>query len=72
LKAAACAHAKVLQAQARLESAKVELSACGKPQRFQCASNWSNFIQGADTTVVPEPYAFHADNSDLCPSNDFL
>ena len=56
------AHSKVLQAQARLESAKVELSACenhSDSMRIELV----NFIQGADTTVVPEPYAFHADNS---------
>ena len=56
------AHAKVLQAQARLESAKVELSAC-ENRSDSMRIELVNFIQGADTTVVPEPYAFHADNS---------
>jgi outer membrane protein TolC len=56
------AHSKVLQAQARLESAKVLLSACQNTldsMRFELV----NFIQSPDTTSAPEPYAFHGQTS---------
>ena len=57
------AHSKVLQAQARLESAKVELSA-RENRSDSMRIELVNFIQGgADTVVAPEPYVFPADIS---------
>ena len=55
------AHSKVLQAQARLESAKVELSA-RENRSDSMRIELVNFIQGVDTAVAPEPYVFPADN----------
>ena len=56
------AHSKVLQAQARLESAKVELSA-RENRSDSMRIELVNFIQGVDTAVAPEPYVFPADIS---------
>ena len=64
------AHSRVLQAQARLETAKVMLNAyenSSDSMRIELV----NFIQCPDTVVAPEPYVFHMDSS-ITPSVDTI
>lgn len=55
-------HSKVLQAQARLENARVQLSA-SENASDSLGLELVNFIQSPDSAPTPETYAFHLDTS---------